>query len=166
MSENQTEKNLYTAFVGEAKASMRLLGFAEKADQEGYPQMAKLFRAISEAEKVHALRHLRQLKRIQSTEENLKASFESEVSVNENVYPEFIRVAEEEGQETARIGFSHARDAESFHAKLYKNAIEHMIDESETAYFVCGVCGYVADGKAPDQCPVCGAKKEMFKQID
>ena len=126
MNTGTTEENLKTAFVGEAKACLRLLGYAEKAEQEGYPQMARLFRAISAAEKIHALKHLRRMKVIKSTEENLKAAFESETTVSENIYPDFIRVAEEEGQEAARVGFSHARDAESFHAKLYKNAIDHM----------------------------------------
>ena len=166
MSDNQTEKNLFLAYVGEAKAHLRLLGYAQKADQEGYTQMAKLFRAISEAEKIHALRHLRQLKQIKSTEENLQASFESEQSVSENVYPEFIRIAEQEDNKTAVVGFSQARDAEEFHAKLYRNAIDHMIDEKTTSYYVCDVCGFVADGRIPDECPVCGAKKEHFMQVD
>jgi len=162
----RTEENLYQAFVGEAKAALRLLGYAAKAAEEGYPQMAKLFRAISAAERVHGLRELRLLKVIKSTEENLKASFESETTVNENVYPEMIKAAEAEGNRAAAISFSNARDAESFHAKLYKNAIDHMVAEKETSYHVCQVCGYVADGAAPDECPVCGAKKDKFLQVD
>jgi rubrerythrin len=161
----KTEENLYAAFVGEAKACLRLLGYAERAEQEGYPQMARLFRAISAAERVHALKHLRQLEVVKSTEENLQASFESEMKVSENAYPEFIRVAEEEGNQAARVGFSQARDAESFHAKLYKNAIDHMVGETESSYYVCRVCGYVADGAAPDECPVCGAKREAFFEV-
>jgi rubrerythrin len=161
-----TEENLFTAFVGEAKAIARLLGFAEKAEEEGYPQMAKLFRAISAGERVHAVKHLKLLKIIQSTEENLKKSFEGETNVSENIYPEFIRAAEAEENTAARMSFSHARDAESFHAKLYKNAIDHMIEERETSYHVCTVCGYVADGNPPDECPVCGAKRDKFGKID
>lgn len=166
MGETKTDQNLKTAFVGEAKACLRLLGFAEKADQEGYTQMARLFRAISAAEQIHALKHLRLLKIIKSSEENLKQSFESETTVSENIYPEFIRVAEEEGNKPAGISFSHARDAESFHAKLYKNAIDHMIEERETTYYVCQVCGYVADREPPEKCPVCEAPREKFKQVD
>ena len=162
----QTEKNLYEAFVGEAKAAMRLLGFAEKAGQEGYPQMAKLFRAIGAAERVHAIKHLRLLKIIGTTEENLESSFEKETSVSENIYPEFIRQAEEEGNAAARISFSHARDAEEVHARLYKKAIGHMLEEEETTYHVCGVCGYVVDGDPPDECPICGAKREEFFRTD
>jgi rubrerythrin len=128
--------------------------------------MARLFRAISAAEKIHAIKHLKQLEVIKSTEENLKSSFESETNVSENVYPEFIRVADEEGHRAARIGFTHARDAESFHAKLYKNAIDHMVEEKEAAYFVCGVCGYVADSRPPEECPVCGSKREAFFEVE
>jgi len=166
MSDSRTDNHLNQAFVGEAKASLRLLAYAEKAMADGYLQMAKLFRAISEAEKVHALKHLRLMKLVGTTEENLQASFEREISVSENVYPEMIRVAEEEGRVPARISFSQTRDAEDFHAKLYKNALAHMLDERETTYHVCLVCGYVADGHAPEACPVCNAPKEKFKQVD
>ncbi|MBW1807465.1 MAG: rubrerythrin family protein [Deltaproteobacteria bacterium] len=166
MTASKSEENLKTAFIGESKACLRLLGYAEKAEQEGYSQMARLFRAISAAEKVHALKHLRLLKVIKSTEENLKTSFESEISVSENIYPGFIQVAEEEGNKAALISFSHARDAEEVHAKLYKNAIDHMIEERETSYHVCQVCGYVVDGQPPDNCPVCNAPRDKFIQVD
>ena len=162
----KTETNLYTAFVGEAKACLRLLGFAERADQEGYPQIAKLFRAISAAERVHALRHLRHLKLIQSTEENLAASFESETKVSEDIYPAFIREAEEDGNDPARLSFTHARDAETFHGKLYKGAMDHLMAETEAPYYVCRVCGYVAEAQPPEECPVCGAKEKAFFQVD
>lgn len=166
MVTSQTEENLYAAFAGEAKACLRLLGFAQKAEEEGYLQMAKLFRAISAAERVHALKHLKQLKVIQSTEENLKSSFERETSVSENIYPEFVRQAEQDQNRPAAVGFRHAMDAESFHGKLYKNAIDHMLEERATTYHICGICGYVADGKLPDECPVCGAKPGEFFQVE
>lgn len=166
MSGTKSHENLKTAFIGEAKACLRLLGYAEQAEREGYPQMAKLFRAISSGEKVHALKHLRLLEVIKSTEENLKASFESEMTVSENVYPKFISTAEQEGDQAARISFSHARDAEEFHAKLYKKAIDHMIGERDTSYYVCQVCGYVVDGQPPDNCPVCNAPREQFRPTE
>lgn len=162
----KTEENLYAAFVGEAKAHLRLMGYADKADQEGYPQMAKLFRAIAAAEKIHGVKHLKLLKVISSTEENLQRSFESETSVSENIYPEFIKQAEADGNRAALTSFSHARDAEEVHAKLYKKAIGHMVDETEPVFFVCNVCGYVVEGDPPDTCPVCGAKKERFFRVD
>lgn len=162
----KTEKNLHEAFVGEAKASARLWGFALKAEQEGYPQMAKLFRAISEAERVHATRHLRLMKVIGSTEENLEAAFESETMVNHNIYPELIRQAEADGNRAAVISFSNARDAEEAHAALYKKAIGHMVGEEDTVYNVCSVCGYVVDGPAPEECPVCGAPQSKFFTVE
>jgi rubrerythrin len=162
----QTDKNLKIAYVGEAKACLRLLAYAEKAEKEGYPQMAHLFRAISAAERVHALKHLRLMKEVESTEENLRKSFERETTVSENYYPGFIQTAEQEGNQAAVISFSHSRDAEGFHAKLYKNAIDHMLDERQASYFVCTVCGYVADGQAPEHCPVCNAPAEKFEQVD
>ena len=162
----KTDENLKTAFVGEAKAAIRLLGYAEKADQEEYPQVAKLFRSIAHAERIHAIKHLRLLKIIGSTEENLEAAFESETTVSENFYPKFIAQAEEDNNTAARIGFSHARDSEEVHAKLYKKAIGHMIEEEDTAYHVCTICGYVVDGDPPDECPVCGAKRELFVETD
>jgi len=162
----QTEKDLFEAFVGEAKATVRLKSFADKAEQEGYPEIAKLFRAVSAAEFVHATRALRLLGIIRSTEENLKRSFESETAVSENRYPEFIRQAEADSNNAARLAFTHARDAEEFHAKLYKLAMSDLAAERESVFHVCQVCGYVVDGEPPDVCPVCGARREKFFQVN
>lgn len=164
--ETRTDKNLKIAYVGEAKACLRLLAYAEKAEQEGYVQMAHLFRAVSAGEKVHALKNLRLMKEIESTEENLKKSFDRETQVSQDYYPAFIQAAVEDGNKPAVAAFSQARDAEGFHAKLYKNAIEHMLEERETAYHVCTVCGYVVDGDPPDNCPVCNAPRERFEKVD
>ena len=121
----KTGKNTYTAFVGEAKAHHRLLAFARKADEQGFPQIAKLFRAIAAAEGVHAERHLRLLGEavVKDTEENLRSSFDRETTVNEIYYPQFIREAAEEGEKTAALTFSQARDVEEGHAALYKRAL-------------------------------------------
>lgn len=162
----KTDENFYKAYVGEAKASIRLLGYAEKADKEEYPQVAKLFRAIAAAERVHAIKHLRQMKVIRSTEENLEVSFESETSISEDIYPGLIEQAIEDGNKAAEIGFSQARDAEAVHAGLYKKSIGHMVAEEETTYYVCAVCGFVVDAVVPDECPVCGAPKEKFFAVD
>ncbi|MCD6497740.1 MAG: rubrerythrin family protein [Deltaproteobacteria bacterium] len=162
----KTEGNLYAAFVGEAKATARLWGYALKAEQEGYEQIAKLFRAISAAERIHAVSHLRHMKVIGDTEDNLEKSFESEKSVSENYYPAFIQQADEDGHKGALISFSHARDAEEAHAGLYKKAMAHMAVEEDTTYQVCSVCGYVVDGEAPDTCPVCGAPQDRFFAVD
>jgi rubrerythrin len=162
---SKTQENNRLAFEGEAKAHVRLSAFAQQADREGYKQIAKLFRAIGEAERVHAMRHLRNLKLVKGTEENLKYSFESETSINEIVYPQMLKDAIEEDEKTSALAFTHARDVEETHAALYKKALDHLMNEVETQYFVCSVCGYVSDGEPPDTCPVCGAKKEMFFEV-
>jgi rubrerythrin len=164
----QTRGNLYEAFVGEAKAHIRLLGFARKAEEEGYAQVAKLFRAIAAAEEVHAANHLRVLGEpvTRSTEENLAFSFERETTVNEVTYPQFIMEAEEEEARRAVVSFSYARDVEEGHARLYKKAMDHLLQGEDTDYYVCGVCGYTSDGVLPEECPICGATSEAFRRID
>jgi rubrerythrin len=156
----------YEAYVGEAKAALRLKIYADKAEQEGYLPIAKLFRVIARSEEVHGERCLRMLREIKSTEENLKASFESEVQVAGVAYEQFIKLATEEEDETANSIFSQSRDVEDGHSKLYKEAMNHLMEERETTYYICGVCGYVSDGLLPDECPVCGAKKEEFFKFE
>ncbi len=153
---------LHQAYTGEAKAALRLKLYADKAEQEGYPQMAKLFRAVSVSEEIHGARALRLLKEIGTTEENLKASFESEQQVAEVAYDSFVKLAESEGNRAAVLHFSQSRDVEEIHAKLYKEAMNHFMEERETTYYICKVCGYVSDGLLPDECPICNAKKEQF----
>jgi rubrerythrin len=158
-----TREALQQAYSGEAKASLRLKVYAEKAQEEGYPQIAKLFRVIASSEEVHGARALKILKEIKTTEENLADSFQSERRVAEVAYGEFVKQAEAEGNRAAVLHFSQSKDVEETHAKLYKEAMNHMLEERETTYYVCQVCGYVADGILPDICPVCGAKREQFK---
>lgn len=164
----KTRKNVYDAFLGEAKAYFRLLAYAEKAEEEDVPQVALLFRAIAEAERVHATSHLNLVKDIlvKDTDTNLEKSFKKEKSISQNEYPDLIKEAEEEGEKAAAITFSHARDAEAHHAKLYEQAIYHLIKDEVTAYHVCQVCGYVTEKKIPDKCPICGAPKEKFKTVE
>jgi len=160
----KTRSNVYVAFVGEAKAYHRLLAFARKADDEEYPQIAKLFRAIAAAEGVHVERHLRLMGEslVQSTEENVRSSFEREKTVNQVYYPRFIREAEEEGERAAALTFGQARDVEEGHAALYKRALQAMLRDETHDYHVCQVCGYVAERKAPERCPICNAGREKF----
>ena len=163
----KTRRNVSAAFIGEAKAYFRLLAYAEKAEEEQEPQIALLFRAIAEAERVHATRQLNLVKDmiVKDTDTNLEASFQREKSVSENTYPDFIKDAEDEGETAAAIAFSHARDAESYHAKLYERAIYHVIKNVVKEYHVCQVCGYVTDKKIPKKCPICGAPPEKFKTV-
>lgn len=157
---------LNMAYVGEAKAALRLKVYAQKAESEGYKQMAKLFNVIAFSEEIHGARALRVLKEIKSTEENLAESFESEKQVAEVAYDKFVKLAEAAGEKEAVAHFSQSRDVEETHAKLYKQAMSHFMEERETDYYVCKICGYVADGVLPDECPVCGAKKEQFVPFD
>ena len=163
----KTQNNLYQAFVGEAKAHHRLLAFARKAEEEDYPQIAKLFRAVAAAEGVHTERHLRLLGEavVQDTEANLRSSFERETTVNEVYYPRFIRDAEEEDEQAAALTFSQARDVEEGHAALYKRALGAMLRDETHDFYVCEVCGYVAEREAPDRCPICNAKRERFRLV-
>lgn len=161
-----TKSALHMAYTGEAKAALRLKVYAEKAEKEGYAQMAKLFRVIAFSEEIHGSRALKLLRDVKSTEENLAASFEAETHVADVAYDDFIKQAEAEGNKAAVLHFSQSRDVEEIHAKLYKEAMNHFMEERETFYHVCKVCGYVADGVLPDVCPVCSATKEQFVRFD
>jgi rubrerythrin len=163
----KTRTNVYTAFVGEAKAYHRLLAFARKAHEEGFDQIAKLFRAVAAAEGVHVERHLKLMGEamVHGTEENLRFSFESESTVNQVYYPQFIREAEEEGETAAALTFSQARDVEEGHAALYKRALNALLRDETHDYHVCQVCGYIAEREAPDQCPICNAKRDRFRVV-
>lgn len=161
------EKKLREAFAGESKAHMRNLAFAKKAEDDGFTQVARLFRAVAEAERVHAAEYLKYLEGvIGETEENLKAAFENEIKAKNDIYPAFIQEAFALKREDVAWSFSRSRDVEERHAKLYKDALEAMIKEQETQYTVCQVCGYIFHGEVPDQCPVCRANKENFKKIE
>jgi len=153
---------LHEAYEGEAKAALRLKLYARIAEQEGFPQIARLFRVIAISEEIHGQRALRLLEGAGDTEQNLKASFESETKVAGVAYAKFIKLAQEADDRVAGVFFTHSRDVEEFHAKLYKEALANMMEERETTYYICEVCGYVSDGVLPDVCPVCGAGKEKF----
>ena len=160
------EKKLKEAFAGESKAHMRNLAFAQKAEEEGFPQIARLFRAVADAERVHAADYIKYLEGvIGETDDNLKAAFENEIKAKTEIYPPFIQEAFALQREDVAWSFSRARDVEERHAKLYKEALAAMIKEQETEYYVCQVCGYVFDADLPGECPVCKAKKENFKKI-
>ncbi|HPL62257.1 MAG TPA: rubrerythrin family protein [Syntrophales bacterium] len=166
MAENKTKDNLLTAFVGEAKAYFRLQAFAERAEKEGFPQIAALFRAVSAAEAVHAASHFALLERTGTTEENLKSSFEKETFANQVAYPEFLKTAWAEGDKQAVWALTKARNAEERHAKLYKFALAEMVGDRRTVYYVCSVCGWIADGARPESCPNCQAPAEKYRKIE
>jgi len=166
---NKTEENLKNAFAGESQANRKYLAFGKKADSEGLKQVAKLFRAISEAETIHAHSHLRVLGGIKSTAENLKEAIAGETYEFTEMYPQMIKDAEEESESAAKISFTGANEAEKGHAELYKKALESVDsgkDLEEKDIHVCGICGYTTDGDVPDDCPICKAKKQAFKKIE
>ena len=164
---SQTTKNLQEAFAGESQANRKYLAFAKKADQEGYPQVAKLFRAAAEAETVHAHAHLRVLKGIKSTAENLKEAIAGETHEFKSMYPAMIETAQSESDKAAERTFTYANEVEKIHADLYQKALDSLDDPDEVdCYYVCSVCGYTCEDEAPDTCPVCNANKKAFFKVD
>ena len=155
----------HKVYEGEAKAALRLKIFAKEAEKEELPQIAKLFRVISFSEEIHGERALRMLREIHDTDANLKESLLSETLVAGVAYDNFLKLAGDLKDDAASTTFSNSRDVEDAHAKLYDKAVNHLIGERETTYYVCKVCGYVSDGIWPDTCPVCGAPKDQFVEF-
>ncbi|WP_418792171.1 rubrerythrin family protein [Phosphitispora sp. TUW77] len=158
-----TDKNLKEAFAGESQANRKYLAFAQKADEEGLPGVAKLFRAAAEAETIHAMSQFKVMDGIKSTAENLKAAVAGETVEFEEMYPGFISEAEQEGKKDARRVFHFANEAEKVHAELYQKALESL--QHDTDYYVCEICGNITAGSAPDKCSICGAPKSKFKNV-
>ena len=162
---NKTDGNLKSAFAGESQANRRYLAFAQKAEEEGFTQAAKLFRAAAEAETVHALNHLRVTGEVKSTLENLNAALGGETFEFTKMYPEYIDTAKQEKSKQAAWSFDMANQVEQIHAKLYQKAIDSVKNKKEMPkidYYVCSVCGNTIEGEAPDKCPVCGNPKTKF----
>lgn len=163
---SKTEKNLKEAFAGESQANRKYLAFAKKAELEGFKQAAKLFRAAAEAETVHAHAHLRELKGIRSTKENLEEAVNGESYEFQKMYPAMIEDARAESIQGALKSFEYANAVEKVHADLYKKALDSLGRNGNVEYHVCQVCGYTAEGEAPDECPVCKSKKQAFRKIE
>jgi len=166
---SNTQKNLEEAFAGESQASRRYLFFAEKAESEGHPGIARLFRAASESEMVHARNHLKAMGGIGSTKDNLKAAISGESYEFTKMYPGFIKQAKAENNQKAETTFDYANKVEKIHHGLYQKALELLEAGKEPKaepYFVCPVCGYTVAGEAPEKCPVCGALRKMFKRVE
>ena len=163
---SKSEKNLKDAFAGESQANRKYLAFAQKANKEGYPQVAKLFRAAAEAETVHAHTHLRALKGINSTADNLKEAIGGETYEFQSMYPPMIKAAKEESNAAAERSFTYANEVEKVHAALYQKALDNLDSPTEVDYYVCSVCGYTCENEPPDECPVCQAKAKAFFKVD
>jgi rubrerythrin len=163
-----TEKNLKDAFAGESQANRMYLAFANKAESDGYPQVAKLFRAAAAAETVHAHAHFRVLGGVKGTTENLQAAVDGEGYEFTQMYPGFISEAEAEKNIPAAVSFRNAMTVEKIHHDLYAEALASVKKGKDLAgqdIFVCAVCGNTVYGQAPDKCPVCGAEKSKFFKI-
>jgi rubrerythrin len=164
-----TADNLQAAFAGESQANRKYLAFAKKAEQEGFPQIARLFRAAAAGETVHAHAHLRVMGGIQGTAENLKAAIEGEGHEFREMYPAFIEEAKAEGNKPAETTFKNANAVEKIHHGLYEGALASLEagnDLPETKIFICEICGNTVNGEVPDKCPICGAPKTQFSEID
>jgi rubrerythrin len=164
-----TRENLEDAFAGESQANRRYLFFAEKADESGDRQVAKLFRATAEAETVHARNHLGAMGDIESTKVNLETAIGGENYEFTQMYPGFIEQAKAENNNKAANSFELANKVEKIHHRLFQNALSSLKSgESlkDAPYFVCQVCGNTVEGEAPEKCPICGAPRSRFKRID
>lgn len=165
----KTEDNLKEAFAGESQANRKYLAFAEQAEKDGLPQIAKLFRAAAAAETVHAHAHLRVLGGIKSTVENLKEAIDGEHHEFTSMYPQFLNDARSEGNKQAERSFHLANEVEKIHHSLYENALkaaESGKDLKKQDIHVCPICGYTHEGPLPDKCPVCNVPKDKFKKIE
>ena len=164
---SKTEQYLKEAFAGESQANRRYLAFAAKADQEGYPQVARLFRAAAEAETIHAHSHLRALNGIMSTRENLLEAVAGETHEFTKMYPEMIEAAKAEGHKIGQRSFSYANEVEKIHAQLYQSILDSLGKSQESyPYYIGPVCGMTSEKEAPAICPVCGTKGSMFRRVD
>jgi rubrerythrin len=165
----ETENNLKAAFAGESAAYRRYMLFAEKAVQEGYPQAAKLFRAVAEAEVVHARNHMNAYDAIGATKDNLLAASMGEHLEFTEMYPAFISQARVEKNDRAEFSFSWANAVEKIHYAYFEAAFKDMkagTNLADETYYVCQTCGNTVKGGAPDKCSVCGAGSSRFKKVE
>ncbi|UCE66798.1 MAG: rubrerythrin family protein [Candidatus Zixiibacteriota bacterium] len=158
-----TRENLMAAFEGECKAHFRYLAFAVIAEREGHHEVARLFRAVAEAEAIHALAHFDILGEAGDTEQNLMSAIDGETYEFTQMYPAFIEQSENEANTRATISFRNASEVEKIHNNLYSKALENLGKNRKSEYHVCEICGNTVAGNAPDKCPVCGASIDKFK---
>ncbi|MBN1683124.1 rubrerythrin family protein [Candidatus Bathyarchaeota archaeon] len=166
---SETIEKLLEAFAGESQANRKYLAFAKKADEEGIPQAAKLFRAAAEAETIHALNHLRIAGKIGTTLSNLDEAINGETYEFKTMYPEFIVIAEKEKNRAAEWSFNIANKVEEVHANLYKKLLTGLQANQvlpEIEYYVCKVCGNTVENSTPKKCAICGAPQTQFIKIE
>ncbi len=159
---SKTEKDLMDAFAGESQANRRYLTYAQRAEDEFMHGVAKLFRAVAEAETIHAIKHLRTAGKVKSTRENIEDAIAGETHEFTAMYPQMIENARAEGNKSAEVGFDYANKVEAIHAKLFKKALADPDKFPVQDYYICKICGHTAEAEAPDTCPVCGANRKAF----
>lgn len=161
MEDSKTLQNLMAAFAGESQANRKYLAYSKKAEADGNINAAKLFKAASDAETLHALKHFETAGKIGTTVDNLKDAVKGETHEYQSMYPEFLKTAEEEGNKAAVRTFTLALKAEEVHAKLYSEALENLDSASEIYYYLCPVCGNI-EKEVPDKCSICGVPGTKF----
>jgi rubrerythrin len=163
---SNTVENLKSAFAGESQANRKYLAFAKRADEDGFPQVAKLFRAVAEAETIHAHNHLKALGDVKSTAENLQAAMGGENYEVNSMYPPMLAGAEAESNKQAARSFRWAMEVEKVHEILYRQVLEKLgKDTTIVDYYICPVCGYTHEGPMLESCPVCGTLAQRFIQM-
>jgi rubrerythrin len=163
-----TMENLNIAFVGESQANRRYLAFAKKAEEERMKNIAMLFRAVADAETVHAHNHLKTYGGVKTTKENVQKAIEGEKYENQEMYPKFINDAKNEGNAEAEKVFVWANQVEKIHQGLYEKALENIEsgqDIEKRDYYVCQLCGNTIEGEPPEKCQICGVPKEQFRKV-
>ncbi len=161
-----TKENLKAGFAGESQANRKYLAFSKQAQKEGLDKISRLFQAIAEAETINALKHFELMGGIGNSLDNVQSALEGEVYEFTHMYPGFIDQAEKEDEKSSRIAFHLANEAEKAHAKLFEKAVQALQGNNDfpaEAFALCPICGYVAENQAPERCPICGAKGEVFK---
>ena len=162
---SKTEKNLMDAFAGESQANRKYLAYAEKADKEGFTQVAKLFRAAAQAETIHALSHFRMAGKVHDTLANLQDAVNGETHEFTKMYPEMIKEAEAEGNKAAVTYMGYVNAVEEVHAKLYQKALNAKGQTEAVDYYICSVCGYTHEGPHDAACPICNALAKAFVKV-
>ncbi|MDK9712218.1 rubrerythrin family protein [Acidaminobacter sp.] len=161
MAESKTLNNLMEAFAGESQANRKYLSYSKKAEADGKINAAKLFKAASDAETLHALKHFEVAGKIGTTVDNLKDAVAGETHEYQNMYPDFIKEAEAEGNKAALLSFMYAMKAEEVHARLYQEALENLDEAEEIFYYLCPICGNI-EKFIPEKCSICGVPGAKF----
>lgn len=158
---NKTNDNLMEAFAGESQANRKYLAYSKKAEKDGNKNAAKLFKAASDAETIHALKHFEVAGKVSTTAENLKDAVAGETHEYKDMYPDFVKIAKEEGNKAAVMTFTFAMKAEEVHARLYQEALDNLDKTEEVFYYLCPVCGNIEKSR-PEKCSICGAPGDKF----